>query len=268
MLYRFRVVDQLPEPPSRAATRGTLVHAVLERLFDLPPAERRPEAAVALVPDQWQRLVAAEPELAGLFPGDDGMPLAGWLAGAQQLVEGYFRLEDPSRLEPAGRELGVTTQIALADGRPLQLRGIVDRVDVAPTGEIRIVDYKSGRAPGPSREQPAMFQLRFYALVLWRMRGVVPARLQLIYLGSGEVLSEDPDEADLRAVERKVVALWAAIERATATGDWRPNPGRRCEFCDHRRRCPAWGNACSSGGSGDPSHAAVGEASGCAPGEP
>ena len=42
LLYRFRVIDRLPEPPSPAAARGTLVHAVLERLFDeLPPAGHR-----------------------------------------------------------------------------------------------------------------------------------------------------------------------------------------------------------------------------------
>src|SRR5699024_12653378 len=34
LLYRFRAVDELPEPPSSAATRGTLVHSVLEKVFD------------------------------------------------------------------------------------------------------------------------------------------------------------------------------------------------------------------------------------------
>jgi len=38
--YRFRVVDRLPEKPSAAAVRGTVVHAVLERLFDLPRGQR------------------------------------------------------------------------------------------------------------------------------------------------------------------------------------------------------------------------------------
>src|SRR5579859_2725609 len=38
LLYRFRVIDRLPEPPSQAATRGTLVHSVLERLFDAAAA--------------------------------------------------------------------------------------------------------------------------------------------------------------------------------------------------------------------------------------
>ena len=45
LLYRFRTIDRLPQAPSSAATRGTVVHAVLERLFDLPAAERTVEAA-------------------------------------------------------------------------------------------------------------------------------------------------------------------------------------------------------------------------------
>ena len=86
-----------------------------------------------------------------------------------------------------------------------------------------------------------MFQMRFYALVLWRLRGEVPRLLQLLYLGSGEVLRYEPDEADLRATERKLVAIWAAIQRATENGDWRPSPSRLCDWCDHQALCPAFG---------------------------
>src|ERR1700712_965555 len=60
--YRFRALDKLPEPPSPAATRGTLVHSVLEQLFDLPPLERTPEAAAALLAPTWQQAVAEQPE--------------------------------------------------------------------------------------------------------------------------------------------------------------------------------------------------------------
>jgi putative RecB family exonuclease len=50
-----------------------------------------------------------------------------------------------------------------------------------------------------------------------------------------------PDEADLRATERKVKALWEAIERARTAGDWRPRPGRLCEWCAHKALCPEFG---------------------------
>lgn len=235
LLYRFRVIDRLPERPSPAATRGTVVHAVLERLFDLPAAERRPVSAHGLLAPEWERLLEHEPELAGLFDDDEGRDA--WLGSARDLLDAYFSLEDPTVLEPAERELFV--ECDLESG--LRLRGYVDRLDVAPTGAVRVVDYKTGRAPREGFEAKAMFQMRFYALVLWRLRGEVPRLLQLLYLGSGEVLRYEPDEADLRATERKLVALWAAIERATESGDWRPSPSRLCDWCDHQERCPAFG---------------------------
>ena len=120
----------------------------------------------------------------------------------RDLLDAYFALEDPTRLEPAERELFV--EYDLESG--LRLRGYVDRLDVAPDGPLRVVDYKTGRAPREGFEAKAMFQMRFYALVLWRLRGEVPRLLQLLYLGSGEVLRYEPDEADLRATERKVEA--------------------------------------------------------------
>ncbi|WP_431032523.1 RecB family exonuclease [Streptomyces sp. P6-2-1] len=250
LLYRFRVIDRLPEKPSEAATRGTLVHAVLERLFDAPAAERTARRATALLPGQWEKLRAARPELDALFTdvaAEDGdgaaagtadERLARWLASAERLVERWFTLEDPTRLEPAEREMFVET--SLDSG--LRLRGIIDRVDIAPaTGDVRIVDYKTGKAPRPQYAEGALFQMKFYALVVWRLKGVVPRRLQLVYLGSGDVLTYDPVPADLERVERKLHALWQAIEEATASGDWRPRPSKLCGWCDHRAVCPEFG---------------------------
>ncbi|MEU6233152.1 RecB family exonuclease [Kitasatospora sp. NPDC047058] len=239
LLYRLRVIDRLPEPPSAAATRGTLVHAVLERLFDSPAAERTPERALGLLRPQWERLLGERPELVSLFPEDpDGAALTRWLADAEKLVAQWFRLEDPTRLHPVERELYVET--ALESG--LLLRGYIDRVDVAPTGEVRLVDYKTGRAPSRDFEGKAMFQMKFYALVVWRWKGVIPKRLQLVYLGGGgDVVSYDPDEADLLAVERKLQALWERITRAVATGDFPATRNRLCDWCDHQASCPEFG---------------------------
>jgi putative RecB family exonuclease len=237
LLYRFRVIDRIPERPAPAAVRGTLVHAVLERLFDLPAGDRTVAAARELVGPQWERLVADAPELATMFDEADGPEQGEWLAQAGRLLEAYFTLEDPRRLEPAERELYVET--VLASG--LRLRGYIDRLDVAPTGEVRVVDYKTGTAPRAEFERRALFQMKFYALVLWRLRGTVPRQLQLVYLGNGELLRYTPDEADLLATERMVEALWRAIKRAMDTGEWRHRPSRICEWCDHKPRCPEFG---------------------------
>lgn len=236
LLYRLRAIDKLSEPPSPAAVRGSLVHSVLERLFDVPPEERTVSYAHALASTEWQRMLAAEPAVADVV-GAEAADLAAWLAGAADLLDTYFRLENPTRLEPAEREL----ELEVGLDETVRVKGVIDRVDVAPTGQVRIVDYKTGKAPSPLFEQRALFQLRVYALLIWRVRGRVPSVLQLIYLADGQIVRLEPDEDDLRAVERTLRALGTAITRAKESGDFRPNRSRLCEWCPHQALCPEFG---------------------------
>ena len=101
-----------------------------------------------------------------------------------------------------------------------------------------MVDYKTGGAPREAFEARALFQLKFYALVLWRTRGVVPRVLRLLYLKDAEVCDYTPDAEELARFERTLVALWQAIERATAERDFRPKPSRLCGWCSHQALLP------------------------------
>lgn len=319
LLFRFRTIDKLPEQPSADQVRGTLVHAVLERLFDLPAAERTPAAAAALVAPVWEELRAEQPGLAEIFatvplapreqaaatplpapdaattlagpdavttladpdavttlagldavttlagpdapaaplPGRDPAAvaaeadatgalfeldseparLAAFLGSATALLEGYFAVEDPTRLEPAERESLVSTLVDDA----LLIRGYIDRLDVSPAGDLRVVDYKTGGAPREAFEGRALFQLKFYALVLWRTRGVVPKVLRLLYLKDAEICDYSPDAVELERFERTLVALSEAVERAKREQDFRPKPSRLCGWCNHQRFCPEFG---------------------------
>jgi putative RecB family exonuclease len=206
-------------------------------LFDLPRAERTVAAARELLPRVWEQLVTDEPALAELFSGEDGRSeLADWLESAAALLGNYFELEDPGRIDPAAREHLVEVVI---DG--LRLRGYVDRLDVNADGDVRVVDYKTGATPRETFEAKALFQMKFYALVLWRTRGVVPRQLRLMYLADTDTLSYAPDATELTRFERTLKAIWEAIQRATQTGDFRPNPSALCEWCDHQQRCPEFG---------------------------
>lgn len=251
LLFRFRQIDRLPERPSSAAVRGTLVHAVLEDLYDLPAAERTVESARSMLLPTWQRLLAEDPRLAvaldpeadfplvdsKVAPGLTENQLATWITAAEPLIESYFELENPQRLEPRAREMRVEVQ--LEDGPPL--RGIIDRVDVAPDDRVRVVDYKTGRSPGQGFEQRSLFQMRFYALMLWRLNGTIPSRLQLIYLGDSQVLTYDPTEDELVSFEKTLRALWTTITRVAAQGNWQAKESRLCNWCDHHAKCPAKG---------------------------
>lgn len=242
LLYRFRAVDRLPEAPTKAQLRGTLVHSVLERLFALPPADRVPERAKELLEPAWSELAEERPEWRALFAGEDAEAadadeVADWLGTAAKLVDSYFKLEDPTRLEPEACELHVETEL----GSGVLLRGYIDRLDVAPTGEIRVVDYKTGAAPREIGEAKALFQMKFYAVVLWRLRGIVPRQLKLMYLTDGQQLAYTPDEPELVRFERTLEAIWGAILKAGKTGDFRPSPSKLCGWCDHQARCPSFG---------------------------
>lgn len=234
LLFRLRSIDRLPEPPSAAAVRGTVIHRALEWLFDLPAVERTVASAHELVERALAELAEISPEeFDALRPSAVEEPDF----DATRFLSGYFALEDPRRLEPHAREVSVSATI---DGY-FELRGFVDRVDVSPTGLIRIVDYKTGRAPSEAYAGKAMFQMRFYGLTWWRMTGEVPRLLQLMYLSDRSVLRYEPDEDDLRATERRVLALRDAIERAADENGFEPTPSKLCDWCSHRALCPAWG---------------------------
>lgn len=212
------------------------MHRALEDLFAQTPDRRTVDEAYALLEKAFDELEREHPEHAEILATEAVDP-ATVLKPAIPLLETYFRLENPQRLEPHQREMGVSAKL----GTDFVIRGFVDRVDRAPDGAIRIVDYKTGRAPAANFEAKAMFQMRFYALIWWRMTQQIPAMLQLMYLGSGDILRYEPDEADLQGTERKILAIRDAIHQAGVRGDFRATPSRLCDWCSFSDKCPAFG---------------------------
>lgn len=234
LLYRYRTIDKLSTPPTLATAKGTLVHQVLEDVFDIPAHNRTLATAQTLVPSAWQKLINDLPEYEPLIAE---LGVEAWFEQVGTLLENYFSMEDPRYLEPAHREVRVECE--LPDG-PV-LRGVVDRVDIAPSAGVRIVDYKSGKSPGQRFEQKAMFQLRFYGLVVWRMTGEIPALLQLNYLGNGEFLRLQPTASELERFEDTLRALWRRIEENYTRQNWQPRTSALCRFCNFHELCPAQG---------------------------
>ena len=207
------------------------MHLVLERLFDAAADERTLEHAQSLVAGAWETL-AENPDYSAQVSADDE---SAWLAEAEGLVAKYFHMEDPSQVHPQHRESPVEFQVA----DDLVLRGLVDRMDVDADGRVVIVDYKTGRAPSQDYEHKAMFQMRFYALVVWRQTGVIPSELRLMYLADGQMLTDRPSQDDLLATQRRVLALWEAIKGAHRAGEFRPRPSVLCRWCHFMPLCPA-----------------------------
>ncbi|MGH2474667.1 MAG: RecB family exonuclease, partial [Candidatus Limnocylindrales bacterium] len=241
LAFRFSVIDRLPEPPSAAATRGTLVHAALERLHLLPPAERTVDAALACLADARVEL-RDDPEYVGLeLRGDDEVAFH---AGAAELVRNYFRLEDPRSVRAIGLELMPTAEV---DGLPL--RGIIDRLELDDDGGLVVTDYKTGAAPSTQYERKRLSGVHIYSLLCEELLGRRPARVQLLFLRDPLAIITEPSDRSTRGTRRTLGAVWKAVERACDREDFRPQPSRLCEWCSFRAYCPAFG--------GDPDAARV-----------
>jgi putative RecB family exonuclease len=234
LLYRFRSIDRLPEPPSVDAIRGTLVHAVLEKLFTFPRNERLLARAEEHLPSAWVEMKDSHEDVQELLPT---LNEEEFLLSAHRLVERYFELENPTLFDPADLEAYVEVKLS----EDLLIHGYIDRLDIAPTGEIRIVDYKTGKAPAIGYEEKYFFQLKFYALILCKTLGRVPKRLQIIFLREGKVLTQDPTAEELEKTELKIAKIAADIENSKQSGKWPTKKSRLCDWCAHQKVCPEFG---------------------------
>ena len=239
LAFRFATIDRLPEPPSPWTTKGTLVHAALERLFLLDPAERTLPAAHTCLDEAFTAL-KGDTEYTDLhLSGDEE---AAFLDDAERLVRQYFRLEDPTTIRPIGIEIMLD-----ADLGGVRVRGIIDRLELDANGDLVVVDYKTGKAPPERYENGRLDGVHFYSLLCERNFGRRPARVKLLYLGDPLEISTSPSDQSSRAIERKVGAIWSAVERACERDDFRPKPSRLCEYCAFRVYCPAFGGEIAEG---------------------
>jgi putative RecB family exonuclease len=234
LAFRLRAIDRLPEVPSPHAVKGTLVHRVLERLvWDHPPGERSPAVAAAELDRAWEEL-AVDPEFAELGLGPDDA--SAFRADAGSLIANYFSLEDPREVDAVGVEVCLEASI---DG--LVLRGIVDRLDITPRGELVVVDYKTGRAPGVRHEQSKLTGVHLYALLCEQTLGKTPVEVRLLHLREPMSIVAVPSSQTIQGQRRRTLAVWHAIERACERVDFQPRPSKLCEYCSFQQWCPAFG---------------------------
>jgi putative RecB family exonuclease len=239
--FRFASIEKLPEPPSIPATKGSLVHRALEMLFMLEPAERTLVAGLTAL-DQAATEFQSDAEWIGLGLDAEGEQRV--LDDAEKLVRNYFTMEDPTVVSAIGLELRLEVPVG-----SLHLRGIIDRLDRTPEGEIIVVDYKTGKPPRVNNEQSKLGGVNFYAFLCQQFFGQRPAEVRLMYLSTGETIIARPTEQSVNFLPKRTLAVWGAVEKACSSGNFQPRQGPLCNYCSFQAWCPAFG--------GDPELAAL-----------
>ncbi len=232
-LFKFKAIDKIEVPPTVYQARGTTAHLALQWLFDLAAPERTPEKLYELFRKAWVEL--RDDEFPDLFTDTDQERT--WGIESLEVLANYFLVEDPTELEPLDRELDMTEELG-----EITIRGILDRMEEEPDGLV-ITDYKTGKAPPERYAIPAFFALKIYALLIRKRTGRTPVRLKLMYLNGPTVYEIPVNDAQLDATQRKLEALWTAINRAIVEDNFPTRPGKLCDWCQYRDRCPAFAEA-------------------------
>lgn len=121
-------------------------------------------------------------------------------------------------------------------------RGRIDRVERHPDGTVRVIDYKTGKAPPPAQGLSRSLQLGFYWLAADDDREVRhhgPVRgAQFWYALAGSpkrrVTSLDP--AHLDEIRSRLVR----IAQLVTNERWTPSAGDACRRCEVKLACPVW----------------------------
>lgn len=221
----------VPQRPSRAATIGTAVHALIEEHFGVAPSAdplEAPDAEDTVGVDLPGSATASAASTAPADPSDSASP-----ADLQEQDEFTFE-ESESELETsvqrlwerfANSEWGsdewkeriwaveypVETHI-----EGLSLRGRIDavfRTEDTDGERWVLVDWKSGSRPKMSTMQSRRFQLGLYRIAFSRIMGVDPERISTVFVylggkGVAEVWDHQirgglPTEAQLAKVIRE-----------------------------------------------------------------
>ena len=241
LAFRFRSLDKLPDPPTLATVRGTMVHRALE-LFHTLPAEERSATALTSSVDSMLAEFIDHPDI--VYLGITGDAYRDLSVQCHRLSNATLDMEDPTTINAVGLELNIEAPVG-----PVTLRGIIDRLERADDGSLIVTDYKTGRAPKAGYEKRSLGGVHLYSLMCELTLGERPQQVRLMYVSSKETIADVPTDQSTRFMSQRVTAVHGALAQSCRSGEFRTKTSALCKFCAYQPWCPEFG--------GDPTRAVI-----------
>lgn len=235
LAFRFSYIERREQPPQLAATKGTVVHRALEIHFGRDAAQRTLENAQSDLQSAITEYKVHR-DFTELNLNDSEQNK--FFNDCEILIDKYFQLENPSQIKPIGLEVKLQAKIG-----DVVVRGIIDRLELDENGGLVVTDYKTGSVPRANMESGKLGGVHLYALLCQQVFGILPSKVQLLYLSSPASIEATPNESTLRGVKSKSSAIHKAVITACENGDFRPRESVLCNSSGFQDLCPAKGGS-------------------------
>lgn len=227
--YKFREINKIPEPKSKEAVFGTLIHAVLKYVHTPSLLSPTVEQALDFFSKGWNSEIY-ENELEERAAFTQGV----------QMIQNYYAKNKIADYTIVDLESRFAIEIGSTGGPNHIVCGVIDRIDKTADG-YEIIDYKTTRRMPTQDKVDNDLQLSIYLKAFLNRYPKEAANLDTItvslyFLKHGVKLSSQRTKEQLDALEENFLRVIKDIE----AGKFDPVLNPLCDWCGYQKICPLW----------------------------
>lgn len=227
--YKYQHVDRIPEPKSKEAVFGTLVHAVMKYVHTPSLLSPSVDQALDYFAKGWNSEVY-ENEMEERAAFSQGVTM----------IQDYLAHNKPSDYTIVDLESRFAIEIGNEESGKHIVSGIIDRIDKTADG-YEIIDYKTTRKMPSQDKVDNDLQLSIYLRAFLERYPKEWERLDkitvsLYYLKHGVKLSSTRTKEQLERVDQTFLDVIKSIEEAK----FEPILSPLCDWCGYQKICPLW----------------------------
>ncbi len=218
--YKLRYDWHLPEEASAALQFGSAMHLALKAYFDGVRAGR---------PLDERSVIDCFVDEFGKAKIDDEVQRDLYTKQGRDQLTTFLR----SPLAYPAKPVLETERRFKVEIGGARVKGRIDRIDKSASGEITVIDFKTGKAKTQDDADESL-QLSVYALAAQNELGCAASSLVFINLENGTAIESRRTPKELLAAEEEVKTMAAKI----AAGEFDPRPSGACAWCSYQSICP------------------------------